>query len=270
MPPIDDDRDESFDDDRRDRPRRRKKSGGMSTWAIVAIVLGGCCVVSVPVGAILIGLMLPAVSKVRQAAARAKDGNNLKQLGLGYHFHADANGVVTGPHPTDPKTGKPNTGLSHRVALLPYVEQASVYQSFDLSQPWDSAPNQRFASTVVPPFPSPLDPPGTTTTRYQGFVGPGTMYDPDKPRLRMADVSDGLSNTILMVTADDAVTWSKPGDLPYNPTGSLPTFGQKTFTGGTNMLMADGSIRFVRNTIPETTVRALITRGGNEQVPLDW
>ena len=258
------------DDEGRDRPRRRKASGGFPTWAIVAIVLGVCCVVGVPGAAVMVGLLLPATQKVRDAAGRTKDANNLKVVGMGYHNHHDARGQATGPYATDPATGRPNTGLSHRVALLPYIEQEALYRSFDLSQPWDGGRNRPLADTVVQHFASPLDPAGTAATRYQAFVGPGTMYDPAKPRPRLADVTDGTSNTILMVTADDAVVWSKPQDLAYSPAGPLPSFGRNAFGGGTNVLMADGSVRFLKNTTPEPTVRALITRAGGEQLPPDW
>src|SRR5918994_1858775 len=75
--------------------------------------------------AILIGLLLPAVQKVRDAAARAKCQNNLKQLALGMHNHHDAVGVMP--------WGRPRGALdapSWATLILPYIEQQNIYNRF--------------------------------------------------------------------------------------------------------------------------------------------
>lgn len=240
----------------------------MSVWLILLIVFGVMFVFCVPVG---IALLLPAVQKVREAAARQADQNNLKMLGIGYHSYHDVNGKWTGPYSIDPRTGQPNTGLSHRVSLLPFIEQASLYSAMDMSSAWDSPRNQPITATAIKTFGSPIDAPLTNNqTRYQAFVGPGTMYDPAKNPMRITDITDGLSNTIMLVTADDTVPWAAPKDIPYNPTGPVPTIGQKAFGSGTNVLMGDGSVRFVKKGIAPETMRALITRNGGEMVPFDF
>ena len=78
--------------------------------------------------AILIGLLLPAVQKVREAAARSKCQNNLKQIGLGLHAYHDAIGGF-------PKAGKLSNQLSWHVYLLPYIEQDNLYKQFNLASP---------------------------------------------------------------------------------------------------------------------------------------
>jgi prepilin-type N-terminal cleavage/methylation domain-containing protein len=85
--------------------------------------------------AILIGLLLPAVQKVREAAARTTCQNNLKQLGLAVHNYESAYSVMPQPGQCD-STGSNTTGyVAHSVftMLLPYIEQEPVYRQFDVS-----------------------------------------------------------------------------------------------------------------------------------------
>src|SRR5947209_16349822 len=93
--------------------------------------------------AILIGLLLPAVQKVREAAARTKCQNNMKQLGVAAHNYHDANGKFP---PAIQIALQPNNGTLDMVStyravpfgpnwavfLLPYVEQDALYRSVDV------------------------------------------------------------------------------------------------------------------------------------------
>src|SRR6188472_1938620 len=88
--------------------------------------------------AILIGLLLPAVQKVRDAAARAKCQNNLKQIGLALHGYQDANNQMPpGATGASFSTLKAETGrggsIGYTVYILPYVEQAALYSGVNLN-----------------------------------------------------------------------------------------------------------------------------------------
>ena len=85
--------------------------------------------------AILIGLLLPAVQKVREAAARATCQNNLKQLGLGAHNYESANNTLpqTGQCESNANTTVVYTNHSWCTQILPYIEQENVYRLFDVS-----------------------------------------------------------------------------------------------------------------------------------------
>src|SRR5262245_47597120 len=84
--------------------------------------------------AVLIGLLLPAVQKVREAAARMSCANNLKQIALATHSHHDAkNRFPTGAHLPIDVGGRPTEGTNLWVELLPYLEQDNLSRRWDLN-----------------------------------------------------------------------------------------------------------------------------------------
>src|SRR6201986_1418345 len=94
--------------------------------------------------AILIGLLLPAVQKVREAAARMKCSNNLKQLGLALHNYESANGFFP-PSRIDDSSGRPVFGNSDRsvfVFLLPYIEQQALADKYVNPTPTGTGPRR--------------------------------------------------------------------------------------------------------------------------------
>ncbi|MBA4188077.1 MAG: prepilin-type cleavage/methylation domain-containing protein [Planctomycetaceae bacterium] len=84
--------------------------------------------------ALLIGLLLPAVQKVREAAARLKCSNNLKQVGIALHSHHDAKGTFPRGGTQSPKTPTGSYyGHSWWMLILPYIEQSDIYKKFDFT-----------------------------------------------------------------------------------------------------------------------------------------
>src|SRR5438270_1941327 len=113
--------------------------------------------------AMLIGLLLPAVQKVREAAARTRCVNNLKQIGLALHNYHDANNSfppgyrASGPYSDGATDTAPGWGWA--AFLLPQLEQDNLYRRIDFNQP---VPNSPAAQTMLPLYlcPSDLTPPG--------------------------------------------------------------------------------------------------------------
>jgi prepilin-type N-terminal cleavage/methylation domain-containing protein/prepilin-type processing-associated H-X9-DG protein len=324
--------------------------------------------------AVLIGLLLPAVQKVREAAARAQCQNNLKQLGLALHNYETAQGGF----PAGLVTSISNTCDAEATGytyLLPYIEQDNTHRLYDFDQPWFAAANYRAVGIEVKLFYCPsnriggsLDlspiaqewgtplPPKAASCDYAFNKGANGslhadgnrvplevrgMFDvraPEKARksVRMADITDGTSNTIAMGDASagaghwrarsllnpsqpvlDPITgqpmileqsWSAAGvgdpghpwygsvfgvtaqygfasdprDEPMNrplitpsiygadPRGDNAT-GRDMVSGfrsrhlnGCNFLFADGSTRFLRQSISPVTYRAMSTIAGGE------
>jgi len=225
---------------------------------------------TVSTASIGIGLLLPAVQKVRQAATRTQGVNNLKQLGLAFHNYESAYSNFPG-NITDKKTGK--ALLSWRVAILPFIEQDNLYRQFKLDEPWDSEHNLKIAKIAIKLYTPPgqqvqQDSQGNCMTPYQGLAGPSGLLEPGK-KIRLANITDGTSNTILLVEAKNMVIWTKPDDVPFDPKAGFAE-PEKVFGGlspnGFNSLFADGSVRFISNKIDQKILKALFTRNGGENL----
>ena len=101
--------------------------------------------------AIQIGLLLPAVQKVREAAARLKCQNNMKQIGLGLHNYHDANfKFPPGGAAINTTTAATNDGMGFHVYILPYVEQSALFGQFNLAATFTTAPNRNLGAVRVP------------------------------------------------------------------------------------------------------------------------
>ena len=120
--------------------------------------------------------------------------------------------------------GKPL--LSWPVAILPYLTEVELYQSFKLDEPWDGPHNKKLLDKMPRLFASP-HPPGQAPgalTQLRIFVGKGTPSEGGQGA-RWEDISDGTDRTILIAEADEAVPWTKPEELPYAVDKPLPALG---------------------------------------------
>src|SRR5205807_9229857 len=146
-----------------------------------------------------------------EAARRTQATNNLKQLALAMHNYADVNqsfppAVLYGPD------GK--TPYSWRVALLPYLEQAPLYELYKKDEPWDSAHNKQLLARMPPVFRDPSDAADSTYSSYYAITGPSTIFF-GKEGAKFSQILDGTSNTLMFVEAKRDIPWTKPEDIPY-------------------------------------------------------
>jgi prepilin-type N-terminal cleavage/methylation domain-containing protein/prepilin-type processing-associated H-X9-DG protein len=165
--------------------------------------------------AILIGLLLPAVQKVREAAARMSCTNNLKQITLGIHNYESANGYLP------PGWSFLSAfGGGTEVYLLPYLEQGNLYNQLNFNAPYTDPSNANAIAATVKIFRCPSDVSGNllpslgAPTNYYGNAGnqiafvliPPYVNQPPVPQpngvfysgsqnIRLTAVTDGLSNT---------------------------------------------------------------------------
>ena len=200
-------------------------------------------------------------------AANARTQNNMKQIAIAMHAHHDTYGALPSAAVLG-KKGKPL--LSWRVQVLPYVEQAALFQQIKLDEPWDSVHNKKVFDDN--PMPKVFEVPGTTkpgekNTHMQVFRGNGAMFDLVKG-VKFAEVADGLSNTIMVATAKTAVPWMKPDDMEFDPKTD-PRDLLLYIGGQTNVGFGDGSVRMLKKSVTVENMRGLITKSGGEVVNID-
>jgi prepilin-type N-terminal cleavage/methylation domain-containing protein len=225
--------------------------------------------------AILIGLLLPAVQKVRESASRLKCTNNLKQLALAAHAYHDVNQRFPG------------------YASIPVL----FCPSNQVVQPYGPFGGQYWGITNYL---------AVTGRRYSDYAtgsdtGMIAVY-PATTKVRMASVTDGLSNTVMVGERPphnaaywgwyqypdfDSHIWAvtqASGDAYLNSGCTFPMYFQaknpakidcdanhfwSEHTGGANFALGDGSIRFFQYAAGTTIIPVMATRAGNEVIPSD-
>jgi len=188
---------------------------------------------------VLVSLLLPAVQMARESARRMKCSNQMKQFGIAMHNYVDIHqsfpighmfrGIFDG-NPNDAQGG---SGFGWGSAILPYIEQNTLYSQFDLNYPitnTNPTRNLTLAQTHLPMFacPSDLKPKNFTDgavtnsatssykacgTSYDGWAGGAVGVQPDRgrfngmfdrdnrPALRIAEITDGTSNQFMIAEA---------------------------------------------------------------------
>ena len=189
-------------------------------------------------------MLVEAAERKREVAKR----NDLKQIGLGMHNFHDSYTHL----PAHDRGGSEAVGLSWRVHILPYLNESPLYNEFHMDEPWDSEHNK----ALIPRMPKVYGTSAEGKTSMHVFVGEGTPLG-GKP-IGFRDVTDGLSNTLVVVRAGDdtADIWTKPGGLTFdkaNPIAALGNIADKF-----DVLIMDGSAKSLPKTIDATILGNLI------------
>jgi prepilin-type N-terminal cleavage/methylation domain-containing protein len=225
--------------------RRHAKSAFTLVELLVVIAIIG----------ILVGLLLPAVQAAREAARRMQCSNNLKQLGLSIHnYESSFKRLPSG------NLGSANftTGLSVHARVLPYIEQANLYQLVDYNVAHNHVANDAARLQSVPTFICPSDSYTGLATSLGGvnsyYANSGTNIlagspptltsDPNygmpacnglfyrESAIKFGEVSDGLSNTFAFAEK-----------IAGDGSNSIATPVSDTFRPGTNPANADEALR---------------------------
>jgi prepilin-type N-terminal cleavage/methylation domain-containing protein/prepilin-type processing-associated H-X9-DG protein len=212
--------------------------------------------VAIAIIAILIGLLLPAVQKVRAAAARAKCQNNLKQLGLALHNYESARRHF--PSQGDYTIVGGTVYWSVPSRLLPYIEQENLQRLIDFNLPISAQPQVakvRVAVLLCPSEPKDRERPDGAFIHYPLNYGVNAgvwhVMQPPEPRstgvfqvnrtTRIEELSDGLSNCLGMAEVKAFTPYLRDGGDPAGPNESIPSdpASVATFTGATQEFKSD-------------------------------
>jgi prepilin-type N-terminal cleavage/methylation domain-containing protein/prepilin-type processing-associated H-X9-DG protein len=310
------------------RPHGRKGFTLIELLVVIAII------------AILIGLLLPAVQKVREAAARVKCQNNLKQFGLALHNYENTTGKLPRSRPFDLAGNR----MSWTVVVLEYIEQGNLERLYDKNVRWNTGVNAVTGQQPVPIYICPSTPDMTRLPaagtgseidgrvmgpldyivmhrlRHRfytanGLVNPGGTIDHDgalnpTTETPIVGITDGSSNTIMVMEdagrpnwyvlgrpqgtilpRPEGFGWTDPDGGAGSMDGTDPVTGAingsngtgrcimncnndsepySFHSGGMNVCMADGSVRFIRQNISAATFAALLTAKAGDIVQNDF
>lgn len=184
--------------------------------------------------------MTEAIRRAEAASFEVQSVNNLKQLAIAFHNYHDAHQVFPTSQgaPGKRKLKEGEHPCSWRVAILPFIDQAKLYEQYNFQQPWDSPDNLKVLEKMPATYRKPGAPADSTTTGYVGFAGENTMLGKDEPK-RIRDATDGTSNTVMLVEAETDIPWTKPEDYSLDQIAETGLLDLESLL----VALADGSVR---------------------------
>lgn len=244
-------------------------------------------IVVVGVMIVLLSLLLPALDVAREQSRVAICRNNLHCLAKSLQFKMRKDGFRLPQAVIGDESGKPLH--SWRVSILPHLEQQSLYDKYDWTEPWDG-PNNQSVSVAIDAFTCYSDPSAAVNlsrTNYFAIVGSDTAW-PNERGLSIVEITDGPQNTILLLEAFGLdVPWNEPRDLSFDEavdllTGRTPArlahhhhdnpgyfyLKPPQTSRGVHAAFAGGSVRFLPVPLPREMAAAMLTANADDH--FDW
>jgi hypothetical protein len=203
---------------------------------------------------------------------RSASKNNLKQIGLAFHNYHDTHQHFA----ASTFTARGNAYHSWQTYLLPFIDQAPLYENIDTNISWKSPKNRPQIATRIDVFLNPgvdwkkeeIADNLPAVSHYAGNIR--VLVPSQKPAFR--DITDGTSNTILSgEVGTHFKAWGDPTNLrdPALGINKHPNGFGGPFKGGSQFVLADGAVRFISEDIDPAVLKALATPAGGEEITYD-
>ncbi len=199
------------------------------------------------------------------AESRTACKANLKLIGVALHSYHDTNAHF----PAAYSSSLPPH--SWRVALLPWMDQQSLFQTYNQAAAWNENGNldllgQRPINYACPEVII------ASETSYQAVASIRTPWPYDSPT-RISDFTDGTSNTLMLLDVHNPeVPWTEPKDLTLEQAAKAVEQGQEHVSNserGLNVLLADGSVRYISRKVSPDIFHGLLTPSGGTALPME-
>lgn len=207
--------------------------------------------------------------EARRSAIASASQCPLNQLQMALRLYEDEHGCLPPAYIADPDG---NPMHSWRVLVLPYIEEPTLYNAYDFTEPWNGPNNRKLADKMPDIFQCPSEPKSNSHTNYVVIVGPDTAF-PGSRSTSLDDFHDGLDNTILLVEiADSDIVWTEPRDLHVDTMSfrvnddDAPSISSSRRVGPYVVFADYIHTRRISPFLHPTALRALTTIAGREEV----
>lgn len=239
-------------------PVAHATKSGSPLFTVGGLVLGIVAIL------LAIALLLPATRGAREPARRNDCLSHLRDIAISIQNYHDDFGHLPPAYTVD---AEGNRLHSWRTLILPYMEEKALYESIDLTKPWDDPANAEAREQFMPLYVCASATRGDENiTSYLAVVGPDCAFSGSEPR-KLSEVTDSTGKTIMVVEvhSDRAVHWMSPHDISPGEVLALCPDSKSNHPGIFQAAFLDGHAKAIPLDIDPNELRGMLTIAGGEE-----
>lgn len=252
----------TYNDPEFDEPGR--KPTGVSAFSPLRVLIA-----LLILGALGLLVLMPMTRTNYEAVRRVQCTNNLKQIGFALSQYREHYGVLPPAYTVDDR-GRPLH--SWRTLILPYLDEAALYASIDLTKPWNDPVNAKACRTSVGVFqcPSSVKKQGagaSDRSDYLAIVGDGCAFAATQPTdPKTFGKKEDVIAAVVEVDVDRRAPWASPTDIDPSTMTQLRKSNKLSHEFGWNVCFVDGSVHLLTVNISEKAARACCSTRAEDAV----